>query len=208
MRKSGGFASALKRRSWPPEGGRYSNRAEGPPRKASATKADPRTQAEACATGRAGRLEAGATGALRGSGDGGEEFRQAEDAGVVAALALDVVYAGPVGVGFFGRGFDAGDGDFNFDAVVEAAETYLAGRFTIVVKVEAEFAGGDYGGFELLDVVVGEAGGVGEDAHGATRGGGEAFVVIEGEAKVERIFRHGYRLLAQATSQASRQSGQ
>jgi hypothetical protein len=60
----------------------------------------------------------------------------------------------------------------------------------------------------LFDGVVGEAGGVGEDAHGATRSGGEAFVVIEGEAKVERIFRHGYRLLAQATSQASRQSGQ
>jgi len=77
-----------------------------------------------------------------------------------------------------------------------------------VVKVEAEFAGGDYGGFELLDVVVGEAGGVGEDAHGATRGGGEAFVVIERETKVERVFRHGYRLLAQATSQDSRQSGQ
>jgi hypothetical protein len=76
------------------------------------------------------------------------------------------------------------------------------------VKVKAEFAGGDYGEFELLDVVVGEAGGVGEDAHGATRGGGEAFVVIEGEAKVERIFRHGYWLLAQAMSQDSRQSGQ
>ena len=121
---------------------------------------------------------------------------------------MDVVYAGPVGVGFFGGGWDAGDGDFDFDAVVEAAETYLAGCFAIGVKVEAEFAGGDDGGFELFDVVVGEAGGVGENAHGATRGGGEAFVVVEGEAKVERIFRHGYRLLAQATSQASRQSGQ
>ena len=141
-------------------------------------------------------------------GDGGEEFCEAEDAGVVAALALDVVYAGPVGVGFFGRGFDAGDGDFNFDAVVEAAETYLAGRFAIVVKVEAQFAGGDYGGFQLLDIVVRKAGGIGEDAHGATRSGGEAFVVVEGEAEVERVFRHGYWLLAQATSQASRQSGQ
>jgi len=30
----------------------------------------------------------------------------------------------------------------------------------------------------LLDVVVGKAGGVGEDAHGATCCGGEAFVVI------------------------------
>jgi len=76
------------------------------------------------------------------------------------------------------------------------------------VKAEAEFASRDYGRFELFDGVVGEAGGVGEDAHGATRGGSEAFVVIEGEAKVERILRHGYRLLAQATSQASRQSGQ
>ncbi len=76
------------------------------------------------------------------------------------------------------------------------------------MKVEAEFAGGDDGRFELLDVVVGEAGGVGEDAHGATCGGGEAFVVIEGEAEVERIFRHGYALLAQETSQASRHSGQ
>jgi len=76
------------------------------------------------------------------------------------------------------------------------------------VKVEAEFAGGDYGGFELLDVFVRQAGGVGENAHGATRGGGEAFVVVEGEAKVERIFRHGYSLLAQETSQASRHSGQ
>ena len=121
---------------------------------------------------------------------------------------MDVVYAGPGGFWFFGRGWDAGDGDFDFDAIVETAEADLAGRVAIVVKVEAEFAGGDDGGFELFDVVVGEAGGVGEDAHGATRGGGEAFVVIEGEAKVERIFRHGYWLLAQATSQASRQSGQ
>ncbi len=76
------------------------------------------------------------------------------------------------------------------------------------MKVEAEFAGGDDGGLELFDVVVGETGGVGEDAHGATRSGGEAFVVVEGEAEVERIFRHGYWLVAQATSQASRQSGQ
>lgn len=137
-----------------------------------------------------------------------EEFGQAEDAGVVAGFALDVVYAGPVGMGFFGWGRDAGDGDFDFDAVVEATEADLAGRVAMVVKVEAEFAGGDNGGFELFDVVVGEAGGVGKDTHGATRRGGEAFVVVEGEAEVERIFRHGYWLLAQATSQASRQSGQ
>ena len=142
-------------------------------------------------------------------GDGGEEFGQAEDAGVVAALALDVIYAGPVGFGLIRWGRDAGDGDFDFDAIIEAAEAYLAGRFAIAVKVKAELAGGDDGSFELLDVVVGEAGGVGEDAHGATRGCGEAFVVVEGEAEVERIFRHGYwLLLAQATSQASRQSGQ
>jgi hypothetical protein len=121
---------------------------------------------------------------------------------------LDVVYASPVGLGFFGRRLDAGDGDFDLDAIVEAEESNLAGRGAIVVKVEAEFAGGDDGGLELFDGVVGEAGGVGEDAHGATRSGGEAFVVIEGEAKMERIFRHGYRLLAQAMSQASRQSGQ
>jgi hypothetical protein len=121
---------------------------------------------------------------------------------------LDVVYAGPGGFWFFGGGLDAGDGDFDLDAIVEAEESYLAGRVAIVVKVETEFAGGDYGGFELLDDVVGEAGGIGEDAHGATRSGGEAFVVIEGEAKVERIFRHGYVLVAQEMSQASRQSGQ
>jgi hypothetical protein len=113
-----------------------------------------------------------------------------------------------VGVGLIGGGRDAGNGDFDFDAVVEAAETYLAGRFAIVVKVKAEFAGGDYSGLELFDDFVGEAGGVGEDTHGATRGGGESFVVVKGEAEVERIFRHGYWLLAQATSQASRQSGQ
>jgi hypothetical protein len=139
---------------------------------------------------------------------GVEEFGQAEDARVVAAFALDVVYAGPVGFGLICWGRDAGDGDFDFDAVVEAAETYLAGRDAILVKVKAEFAGGDYGGLELLDVVVGEAGGVGENPHGATRSGGEAFVVVEGETKVERIFRHGYSLLAQETSQASRHSGQ
>jgi hypothetical protein len=121
---------------------------------------------------------------------------------------LDVVYAGPVGVGFFGGGLDAGDGDFDLDAIVESEESYLAGGVAIVVKIKAEFAGGDYGDFELIDDVVGEAGGVGEDAHGATRGGGEAIVVVEGEAEVERIFRHGYWLLAQATSQDSRQSGQ
>jgi hypothetical protein len=143
-----------------------------------------------------------------GSGDGREELCEAEDAGVVAVFALDVVYASPVGVGFFGWRWDAGDGDFNLDAIVQAEEVHLAGRVAIVVKAEAEFAGGDYGGFQLFDVVVGEAGRVGEDAHGATRSGGEAFVVIEREAKVERIFWHGYRLLAQATSQASRQSGQ
>jgi len=51
-------------------------------------------------------------------GDGGEEFCEAEDAGVVAALALDVVYAGPVWIGLIGGGRDAGNGDFDFDAVV------------------------------------------------------------------------------------------
>jgi hypothetical protein len=111
-------------------------------------------------------------------------------------------------MGFFGWRRDAGDGNFDFDAIVEASETDLAGRFAIVVKIEAEFAGGDDRGFQLFDVVVGKAGRVGENAHRATRGGGEAFVVVEGEAEVEGIFRHGYWLLAQATSQASRQSGQ
>ena len=137
-----------------------------------------------------------------------EEFGQAEDAAVVAVFALDVVYAGPVGVGFSGRGRDTGDGDFDFDTIVEAEEVHLAGCGTTVVKAKAKFTSGDYGRFELLDGVVGEAGGVGEDAHGATRSGGEAFVVVEREAEVERVFRHGYWLLAQATSQASRQSGQ
>jgi hypothetical protein len=121
---------------------------------------------------------------------------------------LDVVYTGPVGFGLIGWGRDAGDGDFDLDAIIEAEESHLAGRGAIVVKVEAEFAGRDDGGFELLDVVVGQAGGVGEDAHGATCSGGEAFVVVEGEAKVQRIFRHGYVLLAQEMSQASRHSGQ
>jgi hypothetical protein len=121
---------------------------------------------------------------------------------------LDVVYAGPVRLRFFGWGCNAGDGDFDFDSIVEAEEVDLAGRGAIVVKAEAEFAGGDDGGFELLDNVVGEAGCISKNAHGATRGGGEAFVVIEGKPKVEGIFRHGYWLLAQETSQASRQSGQ
>jgi hypothetical protein len=31
---------------------------------------------------------------------------------------LDVVYAGPVGVGLIGRRRDAGDGDFDFDAII------------------------------------------------------------------------------------------
>ena len=113
-----------------------------------------------------------------------------------------------MGFGLVGWGRHTGDGDFDLDAIVEAEKSYFTGRGAIVVKVEAEFAGGDDGDFELFDVVVGEAGGVGEDAHGATCGGGEAFVVIEGEAKVERVFRHGYWLLAQETSQASRHSGQ
>jgi hypothetical protein len=121
---------------------------------------------------------------------------------------VDVVYAGPVGLGFFGGGGDAGDCDFDLDAIVEAEESNLTGCGAIVKKIEAEFAGGNYGGFELLDDIVGETRGVGEDAHGATRSGGEAFVVIEGQAKVERVFRHGYWLLAQEMSQASRQSGQ
>jgi hypothetical protein len=141
-------------------------------------------------------------------GDGGEELGQAEDAAVVAGFALDVVYAGPRWMGLFRGDGDARDRDFDFDTIVEAEETYLAGRGAAVVKVEAELAGGDDGGFELVDNVVGEAGGVGEDAHGTTRGGGEAFVVVEREAKVKGIFRHGYWLLAQETSQASRQSGQ
>ena len=121
---------------------------------------------------------------------------------------MDVVYAGPVGIGLVGWRGDAGDGDFYLDAIVEAEESDLAGRGAIMVKVEAEFAGRDNGDFELLDVVVGEAGGVGEDAHGATCSGGEAFVVIERQPKVERIFRHGYVLVAQEMSQASRHSGQ
>ena len=78
----------------------------------------------------------------------------------------------------------------------------------MVVKREAEFAGGDDGYLELLDVVVGKAGGIGEDAHCTTRGGGQAFVVIEREPKVERVLGHGQRSLARATSHASRQSGQ
>jgi hypothetical protein len=77
-----------------------------------------------------------------------------------------------VGVGFFGGGSYAGNGDFDLDAIVEAEESYFTGRGAIVVKIETEFAGGDYGDFELVDRGVGEAGGVGEDAHGATRGGG------------------------------------
>lgn len=121
---------------------------------------------------------------------------------------MDVIYAGPGGLGLFGGGGYAGDGDFNFDAIVEAAETYFAGRGGILVKVEAEFTRGDDGNFELLDVVIGQAGGIGEDAHGPTCGGGEAFVVIEGEAEMEGIFRHNYWVVAQETSQASRQSGQ
>ena len=52
---------------------------------------------------------------LRG---GVEEFGQAEDAGVVAVFALDVVHAVPVGMGFFGGRRDAGDDDFDFDAIV------------------------------------------------------------------------------------------
>ncbi len=51
-------------------------------------------------------------------GGGVEEFGEAEDAGVVAGFAFDVVYAGPVRVGLFGGRWDAGDGDFDFDAVV------------------------------------------------------------------------------------------
>jgi hypothetical protein len=141
-------------------------------------------------------------------GDGGEELGQAEDAAVVAVFALDIVYAGPVRFGFFGWGRDAGDGDFDFDAIVEAEESNLARRGAIMIKAETEPASGDDGDFELFDDVVGEAGGVGEDAHGATRSGGEAFVVVEGEAEVERILGHGYWLLARAMSQASRQSEQ
>jgi hypothetical protein len=76
-----------------------------------------------------------------GSGDGGEKFGEAEDAAIVAGFALDVVYAGPVGLRFFGWGCNAGDGDFDFDAIVEAEEVDLAGRSAIVVKAEAEFAG-------------------------------------------------------------------
>ena len=59
-----------------------------------------------------------------------------------------------------------------------------------MVKIETEFAGRDDGDFELLDVGVRQTGGIGEDAHGPTRGGGEALVVVEGEAEMERIFRH------------------
>ena len=141
-------------------------------------------------------------------GDGGDEFGQAEDAAVVAVFALDVVHASPRDLGLVVGRRDAGYSDFDFDAVVEAAEVYLAGRGAMVVKRKAELASGDDGGFELLDVVVGKASGVGEDAHRATHGGGQAFVVIEREAKVERVLGHGYWLPAQETSQASRQSGQ
>jgi len=89
-----------------------------------------------------------------------------------------------------GRG-DAGDRDFDLDAVVEAAEVDLARRFAIVVKIETELAGGDDRTLELLDIAVGQAGSIGEDAHSATGSGGKAFVVVESETKMERIFRHG-----------------
>jgi len=89
-----------------------------------------------------------------------------------------------------GRG-DAGDRDFDLDAVVEAAEVDLARRFAIVVKIETEFAGGDDRNFKLLDIAVGQARGIGEDAHSPTGSGGQAFVVVESETKMERIFRHG-----------------
>ena len=144
-------------------------------------------------------------GRLRG---GGEEFGEAEYAAAVAVFAEDIVNTCPDGMRLVGGRGDAGGRDFDFDAVVEAEEVDLAGRGATVVKIETKFAGGDDGNFELLNIVVGEACSIGKDAHGATGGGGETFVVIEGQAKVERILRHGYRLLAQATSQASRQSGQ
>jgi hypothetical protein len=129
--------------------------------------------------------------AVPGLGYGREELGQAEDAGVVAVFALDVVDAGPGDFGLFVGGSDPGNGDFDFDAVVEAAKADLAGRGGVLMEIEAELAGGDDGGFELLDVFIGQPGGIGEDAHGATRCGGEAFVVIDREAKVERVLRHG-----------------
>lgn len=111
-------------------------------------------------------------------------------------------------MGLVGRGGDTGDGDFHFDAIVEAAEVDLAGCDAIAVRIEAQFAGGDDGDFELLNVGVGKARSIGKDAHSATGCGGEAFVVVEGEAEMERVFGHSQCSLARATSQASRQSGQ
>jgi hypothetical protein len=141
-------------------------------------------------------------------GGGREEFGEAEDAGVVAGLAENVIHARPDRVRLVGRSGDARGRDFDFDAIIKAAEVDLAGRGAIVVEIETHLASGDNGDLKLLDVVVGQARGISKDAHGATGGGGETFVVVEGETKVERILGHGYRLLAQATSQASRQSGQ
>jgi hypothetical protein len=46
------------------------------------------------------------------------------------------------------------------------------------VAMEAVFAGGDYGGLELQDGFIAEAGGVGEIARGATYGGDQAFIRV------------------------------
>ena len=117
----------------------------------------------------------------------GEELGKAENVGVVAGLTHRVVNAGPNGVRLIGRGSDAGGRHFDFDSIIEAAKVDLARRGAILVEIETQFASGNDRYLELLDVVIGQAGGIGKDAHRATGSGSKSFVVVKGEAKVERV---------------------
>jgi hypothetical protein len=105
-----------------------------------------------------------------------------------------------------GGGLLAGDGKFNLDAVVVAFKSDVA-SVSGLVKGERIFAGGQDGGLELENYVVGQTGGIGEVAGSSASGSSQAGVWIEKQANMERMG-HGQVLEARATSQASRHSGQ
>lgn len=120
---------------------------------------------------------------------------------------MDFINPGQGGLFLPFRVLFSGEADADFEAVIEALEGHAA-MGSRGVAGEAVLAGGDDGGLQGKDAFILEAGGIGEVAGGAAGGGGQADVCVHFKVNALGVVRHGYRLPARATSQASRQSGQ
>ena len=95
---------------------------------------------------------------------------------MVAGFAGYLVDAFPGGFFLVGR-FSAGEIYFYFQTIEGAAESDAAGNAG-GVAMETVFTGGDYGGLELQDGFIAEAGGVCHIARGSAYGGDQAFIGV------------------------------